>query len=43
MAAFCLYRWNQIRKQLRRKEALDRFAHAARKEFDGYGTYHDRY
>jgi hypothetical protein len=34
MAAFCLYRW---------KEALDRFAHAARKEFDGYGTYHDRY
>jgi hypothetical protein len=38
MAAFCLCRWNKIRKEVRKREALDRFAHAARKEFDGYAS-----
>jgi hypothetical protein len=42
MAAFCLYRWNKIRKQVRKREALDRFDRADRRQFDWYATYHDR-
>jgi hypothetical protein len=42
MAAFCLFRWNKIRKQAVKKDTLDRLDRADRREFDWYATYHDR-
>ena len=42
MAALCLRRWNKLRKQVRKREALETFDHADREAFDWDATYHDR-
>jgi hypothetical protein len=41
MAALCLRRWNKLRKQVRKREALETFDHADRESFDWDATHHD--